>query len=164
MSFDVRGGDNTPPSSRVGALARRIEGAPGRIERERPGRTSAIRSNSRTSRVEAREPSSTTGAVLPVPAKPPPTWRRRPPTRSYSERMGLTAFHCSTVGGSFRNALSTAQLRPHGRIHPKQHDKNTQLSQMFTPSSHILCLNGSWSFTALRRATTGWCTGSFRCV
>ena len=42
-----------------------------------------------------------------------------PPTRSYSGRMGLTASHCPTVGGSFRNALSTAQLRPHSRIHPK---------------------------------------------
>ncbi len=40
-------------------------------------------------------------------------------------RPGLTASHCPTVSGSFRNALSTAQLRPHGRIHPKQHDNNT---------------------------------------
>ena len=42
-----------------------------------------------------------------------------PPTRSYSERMSRTASLRPTVGGSFRNPLSTAQLRPHSRIHPK---------------------------------------------
>ena len=42
-----------------------------------------------------------------------------PPPRSYSERMSLSASLCPTVNGSFRNALSTAQLRPHSRIHPR---------------------------------------------
>ena len=40
-------------------------------------------------------------------------------SRSYSGRVRRAASLRPTVGGSFWNPLYTAQLRPHGRIHPK---------------------------------------------